>query len=107
MKILENKSLTLFFGFMTFLAICVYFFKDTETFRNFSCLLQQKPNIINSTSTKKTKSQCLQFIEQAENGKYNDYNKCYSDCVYLKPSEDARIYCGNGSECDAFCFNQV
>ena len=33
------------------------------------------------------------------------YNECYSDCL-IDPAGDARIYCGNGSECDAFCFNQ-
>ena len=117
MKLLENKSLTLFFGFLVFLAVCVYLFKDTETFQNLSCLVNiPKKNkktttttkIAKSTNTKtNTKSECLQFIEKAENGEYNNYNECYGDCVYLDPSKDARLYCGNGSECDAFCFNQV
>ena len=31
------------------------------------------------------------------------YLKCYEDCIYVKPSKDSKIYCGMGSECDAFC----
>ena len=57
-------------------------------------------------STKKAmkKSKCAQFIENAENGKYDkQYLRCYEDCIYTKPNSDASIYCGNGSECDAFC----
>lgn len=50
------------------------------------------------------KSNCLQFVENAENGKYDkQYLKCYEDCIYTKPNKDSKIYCGIGSECDAFC----
>ena len=100
-----TKPLNLFIYFAIFLAICVFLFKDTEAFNNLSCY-------ISSTTTKTglqnkiTKSPCATFIEEAENGKYEGkYNECYSDCL-IDPAGDARIYCGNGSECDAFCFNQ-
>ena len=43
-------------------------------------------------------------MEDAEDGKYDKrYLKCYEDCIYTKPSKDSKIYCGMGSECDAFC----
>ena len=72
----------------------------------FYVFYKNKYEFFQSQSTKKVmkKSKCAQFIENAENGKYDkQYLRCYEDCIYTKPNSDASIYCGNGSECDAFC----
>ena len=101
-----KKPINLFIYFLIFLGICVFLFKDTEAFKNinlFSTTTTKKP----IKKTKITKSACAKFIEEAENGKYNDYNKCYGDCVYLNPAKDASLYCGMGSECDAFCYDNA
>ena len=47
---------------------------------------------------------CTNFINEAINGKYDKkYHECYSKCLEFEPDKDSKIYCGNGSECDAFC----
>lgn len=109
-----KKPISLFIYFMIFLVICVFLFKDTEAFKSLQNYITTTTttNVKNINNHKPkptiTKSACATFIEEAENGKYDDdYNECYSECVYNEPSGDARIYCGMGSECDAFCFNQT
>jgi len=62
---------------------------------------QQKK--LNKSQSKLNKSQCAKFIEEARNGKYASYNSCYEKCIETPPAKDASLYCGNGSECDAFC----
>ena len=52
-----------------------------------------------------TNDTCASFIEKGEKGCYTDYNKCYSDCMSVEPKKGDRLYCGMGSECDAFCGN--
>ena len=65
---------------------------------------KNKHEFFQSTKKVMKKSKCAQFIENAENGKYDkQYLRCYEDCIYTKPANDAHLYCGNGSECDAFC----
>ncbi len=103
-----KKTLVVLFYFIIFLGVSIYFFKDTELFSNLNCKYALFKKNITSTqkvtkTTKKPKSKCAKFIEKAENGGYTDYNKCYRKCISLDPAQDARLYCSNGSECDAFC----
>ena len=73
-------------------------------YKNITELFQSPVTTVATVEQKNEKSNCLQFVENAEKGKYDkQYLKCYEDCIYTKPSKDSKIYCGIGSECDAFC----